>query len=194
MNDGRSLAVEVDESQSHIVEDGVADLLWENASSLNTGGEIAGKKLHDQDGYLFSFLEMDAQKLYNVWMSNSIKQVALFNKPVNTVAGGPAQLLVDLLASTLQPHVSQFMYGGIGAMSHDRVSHLYSSQFVKPHSSKLLHVSSSCLLFALEFGHPYVHLDITTSLWFKECNYTCQIANYQCCAAQAENDPGCKEL
>ena len=47
MNDGRSLAVEVEQSQSHIVEDGVADLLWENASSLNTGGEVAGKKLHD---------------------------------------------------------------------------------------------------------------------------------------------------
>ena len=47
MNNGRSLAVEVAQAQSHIVKDGVADLLWENAVLLNAGGEVGGEKLHD---------------------------------------------------------------------------------------------------------------------------------------------------
>ena len=47
MNDGRSLAVEVAQIQSHIMKDGVADLLWENAILLNAGGEVGGEKLHD---------------------------------------------------------------------------------------------------------------------------------------------------
>ena len=29
------------------MKDGVADLLWENAMSLDAGGEIGGEKLHD---------------------------------------------------------------------------------------------------------------------------------------------------
>ena len=47
VNDGRSLAVEVAQAQSHIMKDGVADLLWENAMLLNAGGEVGGEKLHD---------------------------------------------------------------------------------------------------------------------------------------------------
>ena len=47
MNDGRSLAVEVAQAQSHIMKDGVADLLWENAIFLNAGGEVGREKLHD---------------------------------------------------------------------------------------------------------------------------------------------------
>ena len=47
VNDGRSLAVEVAQAQSHIMKDGVADLLWENAVLLNAGGEVGGEKLHD---------------------------------------------------------------------------------------------------------------------------------------------------
>ena len=40
MNDGRSLAVEVAQTKSHIMKNGVADLLWENTISLNAGGEV----------------------------------------------------------------------------------------------------------------------------------------------------------
>ena len=47
MNDGRSFAVEVAQAQSHVVKDGVADLLWENAVFVNTGGEVGGEKFHD---------------------------------------------------------------------------------------------------------------------------------------------------
>ena len=47
MNDGRSYVVEVVQAQSHIMKDGVADLLWENAVSLNAGGEVGGEKFHD---------------------------------------------------------------------------------------------------------------------------------------------------
>ena len=49
MNNGRSLAVEVAQAHSHIVKDGVADLLRENAILLNAGshGEVGGEKLHD---------------------------------------------------------------------------------------------------------------------------------------------------
>ena len=47
MNDGRSLAVEVVQAQSHIMKDGVTDLLLENAILLKTGGEVGGEKLHD---------------------------------------------------------------------------------------------------------------------------------------------------
>ena len=49
VNNGRSLAVEVAQAHSHIVKDGVADLLRENAILLNAGshGEVGGEKLHD---------------------------------------------------------------------------------------------------------------------------------------------------
>ena len=47
MNDGRSLAVKVAQTKRHIIKDGVADLLWENAILINTGGEVDGEKLHD---------------------------------------------------------------------------------------------------------------------------------------------------
>ena len=47
VNDGRSLAVQVVQAQRHIMEDGIADLLWENAVLLNAGGEVGGEKLHD---------------------------------------------------------------------------------------------------------------------------------------------------
>ena len=43
----RSLAVEVAQAQSHIMKDGVADILWENAVLLNARGEVRGEKLHD---------------------------------------------------------------------------------------------------------------------------------------------------
>ena len=65
MNDGRSLAVEVAQAQSHIMKDGVADLLWETVL-LNAGGEVGGEELHDQDGCSHSLLETDSQKLDNV--------------------------------------------------------------------------------------------------------------------------------
>ena len=42
MNDGRSLAVEVTQTKRHIMKDGVADLLWENAILINAGGEVGG--------------------------------------------------------------------------------------------------------------------------------------------------------
>ena len=42
VNDERSLAVEVAQTKSHIMKDGVADLLWENAILLNAGGEVGG--------------------------------------------------------------------------------------------------------------------------------------------------------
>ena len=44
---GRRLAVEVVQTQSHIVKDGVADLLEENAILLDAGGEVGGEILHD---------------------------------------------------------------------------------------------------------------------------------------------------
>ena len=66
MNDGRSLAVEIVQAQSHVMKDGVADLLWENAVLLNAGGEVGGEELHDQDGCSHSLLEIDSQKLDNV--------------------------------------------------------------------------------------------------------------------------------
>ena len=47
VNDGRSLTVEVAQTQSHIMKDGLADLLWENAILLIAGGEVGGEKLHD---------------------------------------------------------------------------------------------------------------------------------------------------
>ena len=47
MNDGRSLAVEVVQAQSHITKDRVAILLGENTILLNTGSEVGGEKLHD---------------------------------------------------------------------------------------------------------------------------------------------------
>ena len=47
MNDGRSLAVEVVQTKSHIMKDGVADLLWENAILLDAGGEVGGEKLYN---------------------------------------------------------------------------------------------------------------------------------------------------
>ena len=48
MNNGRDLAMEVTQAKSHIVKDGVADLLWENTIlSFNTGGEIDWEILHD---------------------------------------------------------------------------------------------------------------------------------------------------
>ena len=47
VNDGRSLAVEVAQAQSHIMKNAVADLLWENTVLLNAGGEVGGEKLHD---------------------------------------------------------------------------------------------------------------------------------------------------
>ena len=39
VNDGRSLAL------SHIIKDGVADLLWVNTAPLNAGGEVGGEKI-----------------------------------------------------------------------------------------------------------------------------------------------------
>ena len=47
MNDGRGLAVEVAQTQSHIMKNGIADLIWENAVLLNAGGGICGEKLLD---------------------------------------------------------------------------------------------------------------------------------------------------
>ena len=47
MNDRRSLAVKVTQAQSYIMKDGVADLFWENAVSLNARGEVGGEKVHD---------------------------------------------------------------------------------------------------------------------------------------------------
>ena len=47
MNDGGSLAVEVAQTQCHIIKDGVADLLWEITVLLNAGGEIGGEKFHN---------------------------------------------------------------------------------------------------------------------------------------------------
>ena len=47
MNDGRKLAMEVAQAQSHIMKDGVANLFWEYTRLLNAGGEIGVEKLHD---------------------------------------------------------------------------------------------------------------------------------------------------
>ena len=47
MNDGRSLSVKVAQTKSHIIKDGVADLLRENSTLLNAGSEVGGEKLHD---------------------------------------------------------------------------------------------------------------------------------------------------
>ena len=46
MNYGWSSAMEVAQAQSHIMKNGVADLLWKNAILLNAGGEVGGKKLY----------------------------------------------------------------------------------------------------------------------------------------------------
>ena len=47
VNDRKSLAVEVAQAHSHIMKDGVADVLWENAILLNVGGEVGREKFHD---------------------------------------------------------------------------------------------------------------------------------------------------
>ena len=48
MNNGRNLAVEVAQAQSHIMKDGIADLLWKtDAILLNARGKVCRKKLHD---------------------------------------------------------------------------------------------------------------------------------------------------
>ena len=47
VNDGRSLAVEIAQAQCHIIKDGVADLLWEDAILVNAVGEVCVEKLHD---------------------------------------------------------------------------------------------------------------------------------------------------
>ena len=47
VNDGRGLAVEVVQTKRHIMKDGVAYLLWENAILLDAVGEVDGEKLHD---------------------------------------------------------------------------------------------------------------------------------------------------
>ena len=41
------MAVEVAQAQSHIMKDGVADLLWENTILVNAEGEVGREKLHD---------------------------------------------------------------------------------------------------------------------------------------------------
>ena len=35
------------QAQSHIIKDGVTDILWENTILINAGGEVGGEKLHD---------------------------------------------------------------------------------------------------------------------------------------------------
>ena len=45
--DWRSLVVEVAQTKSHIVKDGVTDLFWKNAILLNVEGEVGGEILHD---------------------------------------------------------------------------------------------------------------------------------------------------
>ena len=39
--------MEVAQAKSHIMKNGVADLLWKNAIFLNAGGKVGRKKLHD---------------------------------------------------------------------------------------------------------------------------------------------------
>ena len=48
VNDERSLAVKVAQAQSHIMKDGIADLLWKtDAILVNARGKVYRKKLHD---------------------------------------------------------------------------------------------------------------------------------------------------
>ena len=47
MNDGGFLAVEVAQAKSHIMNNRVAYLIWENAILLNTRCEICGKIFND---------------------------------------------------------------------------------------------------------------------------------------------------
>ena len=45
--ENKRLVMEVAQTKSHIMKDGVADLLWQNAIPLNAGGEVGGEKVHD---------------------------------------------------------------------------------------------------------------------------------------------------
>ena len=60
--------MEVAQAQSHIVKDGVADLLWENAILLNAGDErLVGRNSMTRMGARTPYLlEIDSQKLDNV--------------------------------------------------------------------------------------------------------------------------------
>ena len=66
VNDWRRLAIEVEiaQAQSHIMKDGVANLLQENAVLLTAGGAVDGGKLHDYGGCSCSLLEKHSHKIF----------------------------------------------------------------------------------------------------------------------------------
>ena len=52
MNNTRFLAVKVSQTLSYVTKNGIADLVWKDTMFGNAGGEICGKKFHNQDGML----------------------------------------------------------------------------------------------------------------------------------------------
>ena len=107
MNDGRLLVVKVAEAQSHIVKNGVANLLWKDSIIFDTGGKICRKVLHDQHWSLRVVFKVYTKKLDDIGVMESAQKVALLLKVMNSVCGAPLikQKFVDLLASTFQSHI-----------------------------------------------------------------------------------------
>ena len=68
VNYGRSLAVEVAQTTSHIMKDGVVDLLWENVILLYAGSEDRNSMTRMCAG-TFSRKWTPIKKLDNVWMA-----------------------------------------------------------------------------------------------------------------------------
>ena len=73
--------------------------------------------LHHQDWKGCPLLEVDAKKLYNVWVAESAHDVALFHKLcpniVSSQVGGVYQRLVDLLPCHHHSVHLQFLHNAI---------------------------------------------------------------------------------
>ena len=68
MHNGWGLAVEVVQTQGHVVEYGVAHLLRKNTVCIDTPGKGGRHELHDKDRNTRALIKVDTDELHDVWV------------------------------------------------------------------------------------------------------------------------------
>ena len=122
MDDGRSMPVQVAQARGHVVEYAQAHPLLQDSVAIQTLGEGAVEELHYENWKVGALLEVDPQKLNDVWMLYSIEQLAFFLESFDHAllllwGGVVVENGVELLSRALEPAKAERDDSGVGPVS-----------------------------------------------------------------------------
>ena len=116
------MPVQVAQARGHVVEYAQAHRLLQDSVALQTLGEGAVEELHYENWKVGALLEVDPQKLNDVWMLYSTEQLAFFLESFDHALlllwrGVVVENGVELLSRALETAKAERDDGGVGPVS-----------------------------------------------------------------------------